>query len=331
MSFMDPLLLILVLAAPLVLLALLRSRPVTVKFPLLGTMRRIMPAGTGKARYIPPVLRCAAIAFIAVALARPVKGIAHSKVFSEGIDIILDLDVSSSMDARDMTDDLRVNRLDVAKEVVKRFIAERRNDRIGVVAFARYAYTQAPLTLDHEVLDDLVDRLRIVPQGGDEDGTAIGSAIITSVARLKESPVKSKVIILLTDGMNNFGEVGPVSAAEVAKKFSIKIYTIGAGTKGLAPYPVKMFGRTTMTRVETDIDEETLRKVAEITGGKYYRAQDEKALSEIYDLINSMEKVEIEEEKYMEYKDLFPYALVPGLCLLLLEVVAARTLARRLP
>lgn len=332
MQFRDPIILILVLLIPLLVIARLRrARAVTVKFSALEALRLALPSGSGRLNYLPLALRCAAILLIVISLARPLRGIAHTKVYSEGIDIILALDVSSSMDARDMTNDLRINRLDVVKGVVKRFIPERKNDRIGVVAFARYAYTQAPLTLDHDVLIDLVERLKIVPRGGDEDGTAIGSAIITGVARLKESKAKAKVIVLLTDGMNNFGEISPESAAQVAGKLKIKIYTIGAGTKGLAPYPVQMFGQWTMTRVAVDIDEESLRKVAETTGGHYYRAQDERALEAIYDRINKMEKVKIEEEKFMEYRELFPCFLIPAFLLMLVEIVVSQTLLRRLP
>jgi Ca-activated chloride channel family protein len=332
MQFRDPIFLILLLLIPLLAIwRLKRARPVTLKFSALDALKAALPKHGGRRKYVPLALRCAAIALIAIGLARPLKGIAHTKVFSEGIDIVLAIDVSSSMDARDMTRDLNINRLDVVKEVVKKFISERKSDRIGVVAFARYAYTQAPLTLDHDILADLVERLKIVPRGGDEDGTAIGSAIITGVARLKESKAKSKVIILLTDGMNNFGEISPEGAGRLAKQLKVKIYTIGAGTKGRAPYPVQMFGRVTMTSVPVDIDEESLRKVAETTGGRYYRAQDERALQEIYDRINKMEKAEIEEEKYMEYRELYPFFLIPALCLLLAEIVVGQTLLRRLP
>lgn len=332
MHFRDPIFLALLLLVPLLAVWRLKfSRPVTVKFSALEALRAALPKHGGRLRYVPLALRCAAIALAAVGLARPLKGIARTKVYTEGIDIILAIDVSSTMDARDMTRDLKINRLDVVKGVVKKFIPERKNDRIGVVAFARYAYTQTPLTLDHDILVDLVERLKTVPRGGGEDGTAIGSAIITGVARLKELKAKSKVIILLTDGMNNFGEINPEGAAKLAKQLKIKIYTIGAGTKGMAPYPVEMFGRVTMAGIPVDIDEDTLRRVAETTGGQYYRAQDERALQEIYDRINKMERVKIEEEKYMEYRELFPFFAVPALLLLLAEIVVGQTLVRRLP
>ena len=332
MRFQSPLLLLLLLAIPLVaFIRMKRRRPATVKFSALDALRKALPPGGIRFARLPFLIRYAAAVLIVLALARPVKGVGRAKVFAEGIDIVLALDVSSSMDARDMTDDLRVTRLDAVKEVVKRFIPERRNDRIGIVAFARYAYTMSPLTLDHDLLLDIVDRLKIVPRGGDEDGTAIGSAIVTAVARLKDSKAKSKVVILLTDGMNNFGEVSPESAAGIAGSMKSKIYTIGAGTKGLAPYPRTIMGQIFFDRVPIDIDEETLRKVAETTGGQYYRAQDEKALMQIYNRINAMERVRIEEDKYSEYREIFPFLLIPALALLFLEAGLSATLLRRLP
>jgi Ca-activated chloride channel homolog len=332
MHFRDPVLLILALLIPLlVFLKQKYSRVVTVKFSALDALKRATPPSGRRFPHLPLALRCAAIFLIVFALARPLRGIGHTRVYTEGIDIILALDVSSSMDARDMTNDLQVNRLDVAKEVVRKFIPERKNDRLGVVAFARYAYMQSPLTLDHDLLIDIVDRLQIVPRGGDEDGTAIGSAIVTSVARLKDSKGKSKVIILMTDGMNNFGEISPESAAEIAKSMKVKIYTIGIGTKGLAPYPVEMFGQIRFEQVKIDVDEESLQKIAATTGGQYYRAQDDRALKEIYNRINKMEKVKIEEEKYTEFRELFPYLLLPAFLLLLAEIVVSNTILRRLP
>lgn len=333
MRFQSPLLLLLLLAIPLIAwLRRARRRPAAVLFSALGALREALPPGGIRFARLPFALRCAAAVLIVLALARPVKGIGRTKVFAEGIDIVLALDVSSSMDSRDMTDDLRVNRLDAVKDVVKRFIPERANDRLGIVAFARYPYTMSPLTLDHDLLLDIVDRLKIVTRGGDEDGTAIGSAIVTSLGRLKDSKAKSKVIILLTDGANNFGEVSPEAAAGIAKSLKVKIYTIGAGTEGEVPYPVTDdFGRLRFVRASFPIDEKTLRAIAETTGGEYFRAQDEKALREIYRRINAMEKVRIEEDKFTEHRELFPFLLIPALALLFAEAVASATLARRLP
>lgn len=332
MKFNDPLILLLLLLIPvLVFVRTRRSRVSTIKFSAFDALKSSLPQRRRKSRYLLLGLRCSALFLVVLALARPLKGVSHTKVFSEGIDIMLAIDISSSMDARDMTDDPRINRLAAVTQVVEKFIEERKNDRIGIVVFARYAYTQAPLTLDHNVLIDLVERLKIVPMGGSEDGTAIGSAILTSVARLRDSKAESKVIILLTDGMNNYGEIGPESAADVAKSLGVKIYTIGAGRKGPAPYPFKVMGQWTLRNVPIDIDEESLEKIAETTGGRYYRAQNEKALGEIYDRINLMEKVEIEEEKYTDYSDLFPCFLLPALALLLVEIVLGNTVLRRLP
>ncbi len=333
MRFQSPLLLLLLSAVPLVAwLRLKRRRPAAVIFSALGALRGALPAGGIRFERLPLFLRCAAALLIALALARPVKGLGRAKVFAEGIDIVLALDVSSSMASRDMTDDLRVNRLYAAKDVVKRFIPERGNDRLGIVAFARYAYTISPLTLDHDLLIDTVDRLKIVPRGGDEDGTAIGSAIVTSLGRLKDSAATSRVIILLTDGANNFGQVSPEAAAGIARSLKVKIYTIGAGTEGEAPYPVTDdFGCLRFVRASFPIDEKTLRAVAGATGGEYFRAQDERALREIYRRINAMEKTRIEEEKFTEHRELFPLLLIPALALLFAEAVAGATLLRRIP
>ena len=331
MRFQSPLLLLLLLAIPPAAWLRLRRRPPAVNFPAFNALREALPAGRIRLSRLPLILRCLAAACIVLALARPVQGVGRARVFAEGIDIVLALDLSSSMDARDMTGDLRVNRLDAVKEVVKQFIPARRNDRIGIVAFARYAYTMSPLTLDHDLLLEIVDRLKIVPRGGEEDRTAIGSAIIAAVARLKDSEAKSKVVILLTDGVNNIGEIGPESAAEIAKSLKIKIYTIGAGTKGLAPSPVSVMGRVVFERAPTDIDEETLRMIARTTGGQYHRAQDEEALRRIYDRINAMEKVQIEEDRFSEHRELFPFLLIPAFVLLFAEAAAGATVLRRLP
>jgi Ca-activated chloride channel family protein len=213
--------------------------------------------------------------------------------------------------------------------VVKDFIEWRENDRIGMVVFAGQAYTQCPLTLDYDVLLQFLEKVEI---GMVEDGTAIGSAIGVCVSRLKTSKAKSKVVILLTDGRNNAGGIDPLTAAELAKTFDTKIYTVGAGTKGLAPYPVKnLFGLKTYRSIQIDIDEEGLTEIANITGGKYFRATDTASLKEVYRQIDSLEKTKMEEAKYTEYSELFTYLLFPALGILLLEVVLANTRFRRIP
>ena len=267
---------------------------------------------------------------LVIALARPQSGKAHSKVTTEGIDIILALDVSSSMLAEDFNlNKERRNRLYVAKEVVKDFIKWRENDRIGMVVFAGQAYTQCPLTLDYDVLLQFLEKVEI---GMVEDGTAIGSAIGVCVNRLRTSKAESKVVILLTDGRNNSGEIDPLTAAELSKTYGMKIYTVGAGTKGLAPYPTKnLFGLKTYRSIQIDIDDEGLTEIAKITGGRYFRATDTESLKEIYGQIDSLEKTKMEEAIYTEYDELFHYLVIPALGILLLEVVLANTRFRRIP
>jgi Ca-activated chloride channel family protein len=202
-------------------------------------------------------------------------------------------------------------------------------DRIGMVVFSGRAFTQCPLTLDYGILLEMLDKAQI---GMLDDGTAIGSAIAVAVDRLKDSPAKSKVIILLTDGINNAGKIDPLTAAEIAKSYKIKIYTIGAGTQGLAPIPVQdFFGNVVYQDVKVDVDDEGLAQIAELTGGKYFRATDTESLRKIYAQIDRMEKTKVETKVYMEYKELFHLFLVPGLLLLLLEILLANTMYRKLP
>ncbi|MBF8277260.1 MAG: hypothetical protein HW390_2333, partial [Candidatus Brocadiaceae bacterium] len=264
------------------------------------------------------------------ALARPQYGNEQTKVLTEGIDIVLTVDVSGSMKAEDFEiGGKRYNRLYVVKQVVKDFIQRRNNDRIGLVVFAGMPYTQCPMTLDYGMLLQLLERIDI---GMVEDGTAIGSAIASSIDRLRDTKAKSKVIILLTDGRNNAGEVDPFTAAEIAKVFGIKIYTIGAGTKGLAPFPaVDLFGNRVMKQVKIDIDDNALQEIAKITDGRYYRATDTKSLLEIYEHIDKLEKTEAEVTQYTEYTELFHFFLLPAFALLLCELGLRKTKFRRIP
>lgn len=275
-------------------------------------------------------LRAAGLFLIITAAARPQSAIEETKIHVEGIDIVLAIDVSSSMKAMDFEiAGRRVDRLEAVKEVVFDFVEERPNDRIGMVAFAALAYTVCPLTLDHSWLEKNLERVKI---GLIDDGTAIGSAISASLNRLKDREVKQKIIILLTDGRNNAGRISPLAAAEAAKALGIKIYTIGAGTKGLAPYPVEdKFGNIVLRPVQVDIDEDLLKKVAKTTDGEYFRATDTRSLLKIYERIDKLEKTPIEETGYNIYKELFPIALVPGLLLLFLELLLSNTFLRRIP
>lgn len=269
-------------------------------------------------------------ALLIIAFARPRYGKGSTDIEASGIDIALALDVSSSMEAMDFElDGQAVNRLEVVKNVVGKFVGQRPNDKLGIVAFAGRPYLVSPLTMDQ---DFLAKRVASVKMGQVEDGTAIGSAIASAVSHLKDSTAKSRIIILLTDGVNNGGAVNPETAAEAAKTLGIKIYTIGAGTRGEAPVPVRdAFGRVHLQRMPVEIDEEMLRKVAEETGGQYFRATDTDSLEKIYDSINQLEKTTRKLKKYQQYDELYLWFLVPGLCLLLLELVLSQTRFRRLP
>jgi len=272
------------------------------------------------------------IILLFVALAGPRSILEEAIHRTEGIDIVLTIDSSGSMAAEDFVlKGKRVNRLAIVKKVVEEFIDERVNDRIGIVTFARAAYTVSPLTTDHSWLLENFKRIEL----GMIDGTstAIGSAIASSVGRLKNSDAKSKIMILLTDGTNNAGKISPMKAAEIAKAFDIKIYTIGAGTKGLAPVPRgrNIRGQMMYVNQRVDIDEKTLGEIASITGGKYFRATDTESLRGIYKEIDSLEKIKIEEQGYKEYKELFSYFLIAALAMFCLEVVLAKTVLLKIP
>lgn len=276
------------------------------------------------------ILKVSALALMIIALARPQAMLEGSKAVSEGVDIVLTLDTSTSMLAEDfMLGNKRINRYDLVKEVVKDFIRKRKDDRIAIVAFAARAYTVCPLTTDYGWLLENLDRVRV---GMIEDATAVGSAIASSINRLRTSKTKSRIVILLTDGVNNAGNISPIVAAEAAKALKIKIYTIAVGTKGLSPYPLKDFyGRTVYRNIPIEIDEESMKKIAEITGGKYYLASDSEKLMRIYDEINRLEKSNIEHFGYREYTELFPFFLVPGLILLAIEIILSNTVFLKVP
>lgn len=275
-------------------------------------------------------LRAFSLVFLVLALARPQSRIEETRIYVEGIDIVLAVDVSTSMRAMDFElQGRRVDRLEAVKHVVREFVNKRPNDRIALVAFAGLPYTVCPLTLDHEWLEKNLERVQI---GMIEDGTAIGSAIAASLNRLKDTETKEKIIILLTDGRNNAGRISPLVGAEAARAMGVSIYTIGAGTEGLAPYPMKdMFGNTVLQPVEIQIDEKLLTEIADLTGGMYFRATDTASLENIYNEIDKLETTPIEETGYNIYRELFGYFLIPGLFLLMLEVVLSNTFLRRIP
>ncbi len=279
--------------------------------------------------FIPPLLRSLALVLFVIALAGPRLISEETIRKTEGIDIVLTVDTSTSMSAEDFTiNNQRINRLDIVKQVVSEFIEHRKSDRIGLVAFAAQAWTVTPLTTDYSWLQTNLQRINF---GIIKDGTSIGSAIMTSIARLQSSTAKSKVVILLTDGADGGTKIDPREAAKVAKSFGIKIYTIGAGSDGEAAVPVNLFGRRVYLPQPVEIDEELLKDVAYTTNAKYYRATDTDELRKIYDEIDQLEKSEIEEIGFLEYTELFDRFLLGGLALLLLELVLSNTWLMRLP
>jgi len=331
MNLADPWVL---LFLPLILLLFYllhkRNRVSSIKFSSKDLLENFRPTLRTRLSGKLGFLRVAVLVLLLLALSRPRVPIDEMHVEAEGIDIVLAIDVSSSMLAEDFTvAKVRQNRLAVVKKVVEDFIARRRSDRIGMVAFAARAYTVCPLTLDYEWLISNLERVEI---GAIEDGTAVGSAISSSLNRLKDTESKAKVIILLTDGVSNAGKVMPLTAAEAAGALGVKIYTIGAGTEGLAPYPVQgFFGKTFYRNIKVEIDEKTLMEIAQMTDGRYFRATDTKSLTEIYRQIDKLEKTKVQEHGFQEYKELFSNVLIGALVLLLFEIVLSNTILRRLP
>lgn len=280
-----------------------------------GNWKRFAPTGLFS-------LEILAVILVILALARPQLKNTRIQRNAKGIDIVLVLDLSSSMKA----EDLKPSRFQAAKMVAKQFIDKRTSDRIGLVVFARKAFTVVPPTLDYSLLKKMLDNIKM---GIIEDGTAIGMGIATAVNRLKDSKAKSKVIILLTDGQNNAGAIDPVTAADLAASFNIKIYTIGAGTRGMAPYPIQdpIFGKR-YQNIKVDIDETMLRKIASITGGEYFRATDTQSLEHIYNRIDKMEKTKIDEFIFTDFKDLYPQYLLPAVILLVVAFAGEKWLFR---
>ena len=275
-------------------------------------------------RHVPFVLRIFALCMIVVAIARPRSSEKMEKIDTEGIDIVLAMDVSTSMLARDLTPD----RLNASKDIAFEFISQRPSDRMGIVVFAGESFTQCPLTTDRATLINL---MKEVQTDLIEDGTAIGNGLATAVARMKDSDAKSRVIILLTDGVNNRGEISPQMAAEIAKTYGVRVYTIGVGKEGMAPYPVMTPWGVEIQQVKVEIDEKLLSEIAESTGGRYFRATDNTKLAEIYSEINKMEKARTTVDSFPIYKELFGRYALLALLALLLELVLNWFVIRRLP
>ena len=325
--FEDPWLLLLITLLPLAIV-LTRNNAV-ISYSSINRLKTLRSGRMQLISAIPNFLKALAFSLLIIALARPQEGHKRSQVLSAGVDIVLAIDTSGSMQALDfMKEEKRIDRLEVVKDVVAEFIATRENDRMGMVVFGQEAFTQCPLTLDHDILLAFLKNLEIGVAG---DSTAIGSAIGISTKRLKDLKSKSKVIILLTDGRNNAGSLSPLQATEIGKTYGIKIYTIGVGTRGKAPFLVdSIFGKQYIYQ-NVEIDEKTLQAIAQKTGGKYFRATDRESLNNIYQQIDSLEKTEVKILDRSEYRELFPYFLIPGLIFFLAEILLSHTKLRRIP
>ena len=327
-KFANPKLLwLLLLLLPMVAYYIYRMRQgkATMRISTVAGVRRLPHGPKYYLQHLPFVLRCLATALLIVALARPQSTSKNTSSSTEGIDIVLALDISGSMLARDFQPD----RISAAKEMAANFIMDRPNDRIGLVVFAGESFTQSPLTTDKA---SLVNILGTVKSGIIEDGTAIGNGLGTAVNRLRESSAKSKVVILLTDGVNNSGQIAPLTAAEIAKSYGIRVYTVGVGTMGMAPYPaIDMWGNLTFQPMKVEIDEKMLTEIAQMTGGQYFRATDNRKLREIYDQINDLERSRVEVENFTRYDECFaPFALLAVL-LAVAGFLLRQTWLRRLP
>lgn len=330
MNFLNPFYILLFLFLPFIVLRRMILKKSSMRF---GSTAGLSKLPTTLKVYVSRylwILRGAALVLIVFGLMRPQSPVEGTKIQSEGVDIVLAVDASGSMAAEDFVfNGQRHDRLTAVKHVIEKFINARNSDRLGLLAFAGRAYIVCPLTLDYAWL---IDNLQRVELGViEEDGTAVGSAIATAVSRLKKSKAKSKIIILLTDGRNNAGSIEPAKAAAAAKAMGIKIYTIGAGKKGLAPFPAQdFFGNKVYRQVQMDLDEKTLKEIAETTGGVYFRATDMSSLKKVYSEIDKMETTSIQEQGYSEYKELFLYFIIPAFFLLILEILLVNTFLKRI-
>ena len=327
-EFSSPYWLLLLAIIPLMLLYKYYSKRQEIEPMTFSTLESISGLYSWKEKAIKylPILRYLALAALILAMARPQQTLKEEVVKAEGIDIILAMDLSSSMLAKDFDPD----RLTVSKEVAAKFVDKRVYDRIGLVVFAGDSFTQTPLTTDHNILKDF---LANIVCGMLDDGTAIGMGLATATNRLKDSKSKSKVIILLTDGVNNAGYIKPLTAAEIAKEYDMKIYTIGVGTTGAALTPVnrRNDGKFVFGMSKVNIDEKLLSEISKMTGGRYFRATDEAMLNSIYDEIDQLEKTEMEVNVFKRYKDIFRIPLMLAFGLLLLEFILRQTILRTLP
>lgn len=324
-AFKNPELLWLLVVLPLMVayhVLLHRRNMPQFRYSGVAGVKRAASPRTAWLTHVPAALRTLAVGLLIVAVARPQSSSSWQDVTTEGIDIVLCLDISGSM----LAEDFKPNRLEASKKVAMNFIRNRPTDRMGLVIFAAESFTQVPLTTDHSILLNL---FQDVKTGMLQDGTAIGLGLATSVQRLKDSEAVSKVVILLTDGENNAGSIPPMTAAEIAREFGVRVYTIGVGTRGTAPFPqIDPFGRTRYFDMEVRINEPLMRQMAEVTGGKYFRATDNAALENVYAEIDALEKSKIDVTEYRKRKEEFlPFALF-ALLLLVGEVLVRQTILR---
>lgn len=318
--------LLLILIAPMIAWYIFRQNKIksALKFSYAGVFNNLHKSVRVRLRHLPFILKMLAFSMLTIAIARPYSSNQWQEVTSEGIDIMLSLDISSSM----LAEDFKPNRFESAKSIASEFINGRPSDRIGLVVFSGESFTQCPVTTDHNVLQNLLLTLKT---GMIEDGTAIGMGLANSVNRLKSSASSSKIIILLTDGINNRGAIAPLTAAEIAKEFGIRVYTIGVGTMGTAPYPVQTPYGKQYQQIPVEIDEKVLKEIAESTGGSYFRATDEHKLKEIYVEIEKMEKSKTEVKEFVKRKELFlPIVLLAGL-FIMLEIILQTIVLRKIP
>jgi Ca-activated chloride channel homolog len=301
-----------------------RRQHASLRHPSLTLLQDLPHGWRVRLRHVPFALRVLALAALIVALARPQSSARGENVYREGIDITIALDISGSM----LAEDLRPNRLAAAKTVAKEFIKGRESDRIGLVIFAGESFTQCPLTTDYDVLVNLLDKVKM---GNLVDGTAIGEGIANAVNRMRTSQAKSKVMIVLTDGVNNMGSIDPLTAAEIAATFGIRIYTIGVGTRGTAPYPVQTPFGIQYQNMPVEIDEAMLRQVSSATGGSYFRATSNQKLRDIYTEIDQLERTRVEVQEFRRYTEMFPRFLVPAILLLALEFLLRALVFRKIP
>ncbi len=329
-EFHSPLFFLLLLLVPVVYLLIHRGYGIPrVHFSSLSLFFTIPLSRREKFRFVFPLMRCIALVLLIIGMARPQWGNKTTEMLSEGIDIMLSVDTSGSMKALDFKlEGHESNRLDVIKKVLQDFVLRRPYDRIGMIVFGDEAYSQCPLTLDKDTLKTFIDWVFIGMAG---DGTAVGNGLALSIKRLKDQKTKSKIIILLTDGRNNAGEVAPLMAAQMANEFGIKVYTIGVGTRGAVPYPQETPFGVRRAYARLDLDEDTLKEIARTTGGKYFRATDTDELEKIYGEIDQLEKTEVRVKEYSEYQELYFWFLLMALLFLIFEIVLSQTFFLRIP